>query len=91
MLAAEPGARDVEVDGAVVRARVADSARSVPDVVRAAAAQHVAVVRAHGFAPTLDDVFLALTGRSLRESAAADPTDSLTTDREGTLAREDAA
>lgn len=91
VLAAEPGARDVQVAGAVVRARVADSARSVPDVVRAAVAQDVAVVRAHGFAPTLDDVFLALTGRSLRESAAADPTDPLPTDREGTLAREDAA
>ena len=86
---AQPGARDVSVDGVRVTARVADSAGAVPEVVRAAAAQGVAVVRAQGYAPTLDDVFLALTGRSLRESAATQHTG--TTDREAGLAGEDAA
>ena len=66
-----PGARDVEVDGAEVRARVADAPTALPAVLAAAAARGLAVARAEGHQPTLDDVFLTLTGRSLREEGAA--------------------
>ncbi|AEE45373.1 ABC transporter ATP-binding protein [Cellulomonas fimi] len=71
-----PGARDVTVDGPVVEARVADAAAAVPQVVVAAASAGLTVASAQAVRPTLDDVFLALTGRSLRdEGAPAAPTD----------------
>ena len=73
-----PGARDVTVRGTEVAARVADGAGAVPGLVRAAADAGVLLAAAESVTPTLDDVFLALTGRSLRESAAA--TDPTTTD-----------
>ena len=63
-----PGARDVVVDGHRVTARVTDSATAVPELVRAAAGLGVLVASATGITPTLDDVFLNLTGRSLRET-----------------------
>ncbi|MBB2923639.1 ATP-binding cassette domain-containing protein [Cellulomonas cellasea] len=66
-----PGAREVTVRGTEVAARVADGAAGVPGLVRAAADAGVLLAAAESVAPTLDDVFLALTGRSLRESAAA--------------------
>ncbi|WP_136519362.1 MULTISPECIES: ATP-binding cassette domain-containing protein [Cellulomonas] len=70
-----PGAREVVVTGAHVSGRVADGPASVPAVVRAADAAGVGVVAAQAVRPTLDDVFLALTGRSLRDGgpAVADP------------------
>ena len=61
-----PGARDVVVDGERVEARVADGPAALPELLRAAVDLPVATAQA--FRPTLDDVFLALTGRSLRES-----------------------
>ena len=70
LAAGAPGARDVEVDGAEVRARVADAPTALPAVLAAAAARGLAVARAEGHQPTLDDVFLTLTGRSLREEGA---------------------
>lgn len=65
-----PGARDVAVDGASVSARVADAPTALPEVLSAAAARGLRVARAEGHQPTLDDVFLTLTGRSLREEGA---------------------
>ncbi|MGQ0574082.1 MAG: ATP-binding cassette domain-containing protein [Pseudonocardia sp.] len=61
-----PGARDVVVDGQQVQARVADGPAALPELLRAAGALPVATAQVHR--PTLDDVFLALTGRSLREA-----------------------
>lgn len=74
-----PGARDVTVDGSVVEARVADAAAAVPTVVVEASAAGLVVASARAIRPTLDDVFLALTGRSLRDegarpAATTDPT-----------------
>ncbi|MGH4001953.1 MAG: ATP-binding cassette domain-containing protein [Pseudonocardiaceae bacterium] len=67
-----PGARDVAVDGGRVEARVGDGPGAVPELLRAAgeAGVHVATAQVHR--PTLDDVFLTLTGRSLREAENAD-------------------
>lgn len=71
IVGALPGARDVTVDGARVEARVADAATAVPALVLAASAAGAPLLEALAVRPTLDDVFLALTGRSLRESADA--------------------
>ncbi|MCB7136343.1 ATP-binding cassette domain-containing protein [Cellulosimicrobium marinum] len=60
-------------DGLTVRARHGDA--YLPRLLRAADADGLRVARAHVQLPTLDDVFLTLTGRSLRETATStDPT-----------------
>ena len=45
----------------------------LPAAVRALDAAGVQVQRATGVPPTLDDVFLALTGRTLREAGEGEP------------------
>jgi len=54
-------------DGAVVTARVQGGSALVPGVLRDLDHAGVVVAAAEVSRPTLDDVFLALTGRSLRE------------------------
>ena len=63
-----PGARDVTVDGAEVTGRVAEGPRALPELLRAAHQAGITVGTAQVHRPTLDDVFLTLTGRSLREA-----------------------
>jgi ABC-2 type transport system ATP-binding protein len=67
-----PGGRDVQVDGGSVTARVADGPRALPELLRAADRAGLVVVTAQVHRPTLDDVFLSLTGRSLRESESTE-------------------
>ncbi|MFB8388411.1 ATP-binding cassette domain-containing protein [Microbacterium sp. NPDC055910] len=56
----------------------------LPAAVRALDASGVRVERATGVPPTLDDVFLALTGRTLRESGEGEPvTDDEQTEKTG--------
>jgi ABC-2 type transport system ATP-binding protein len=62
-------ASDVEVDGATMTARVENGPATLPALLRAV--PEVAVETAEVRRATLDDVFLALTGRSLRESATS--------------------
>jgi ABC-2 type transport system ATP-binding protein len=86
-----PGAREVAVHGTRLTARVADGPGAVPALVRAAADAGVLLAAAESVTPTLDDVFLALTGRSLRESASATgtgPVDAASTDRTTTSSRD---
>ena len=45
----------------------------LPSLVRALDAAGISVARASGVPPTLDDVFLALTGRTLREAGEGEP------------------
>lgn len=66
-----PGARDVVAQGGEVRAKVPDGAGAVPQIVHEAASAGLRVVAAESTRPTLDDVFLSLTGRSLREGGTA--------------------
>jgi ABC-2 type transport system ATP-binding protein len=68
-----PGARDVVVDGHRVEARVGDGPGALPELIRAAQRAGLPVATAQLHRPTLDDVFLALTGRTLRDDAARDP------------------
>ena len=62
-------ASDVAVDGTTTTARVEDGPATLPALLRAV--PDVAVETAEVRRATLDDVFLALTGRSLRESATS--------------------
>ncbi len=55
-----------------------DGAALLPAAVRALDAAGIAVRTATGVPPTLDDVFLALTGRTLREAGEGEPSGSET-------------
>lgn len=67
------GGCELAVTGATVTGRVRNGTRLLPGLLRDLDANEVVVAAAEVTRPTLDDVFLALTGRSLRESAATDP------------------
>ena len=67
-----PGCRDVAVDGTRIEARVGDGPGALPELLRAAGDAGVHVRTAQVHRPTLDDVFLTLTGRSLREGETSD-------------------
>jgi ABC-2 type transport system ATP-binding protein len=59
---------DVEVDGSIVRGRVARAGKAVPGLLRDLEASGVGLESIEVIRPTLDDVFLTLTGRSLRDA-----------------------
>jgi len=66
-----------EADGAVVTVTAPGGDRALPRHIRELSDAGLEVVAATHRQPTLDDVFLALTGRSLREeAAAAEPADA---------------
>lgn len=65
-----PEARDIVRDGARVGVTVKGGEAVLPEFIRALDARGARVLAANVRRPTLDDVFLGLTGRSLRESAA---------------------
>jgi ABC-2 type transport system ATP-binding protein len=62
-----PGAKEVVAVGDEVSVRVADGPAALPELITAAQQNGVPVAAAQVHRPTLDDVFLNLTGRSLRE------------------------
>ncbi|WP_435741823.1 ATP-binding cassette domain-containing protein [Nocardioides sp. SYSU DS0663] len=64
-------APDVVVEGRHVRGRVARAGRAVPGLLRDLGAAGVTLDSIEVARPTLDDVFLTLTGRSLRDAEAA--------------------
>jgi ABC-2 type transport system ATP-binding protein len=61
------GASNVMVDGNVVRVQVPEGATALPVLLRALAEADVEAIGVEVARPTLDDVFLTLTGRSLRD------------------------
>ena len=63
--------QEVEVTGDLVNLRVVEGAGSLPSLLRAIDAEGLELKAAEVRRPTLDDVFLTLTGRSLREEVAA--------------------
>jgi ABC-2 type transport system ATP-binding protein len=75
------GVREVGVEGRRVEVRVPNGPRALPVLLAAAQAEGVPVETAQVHRPTLDDVFLTLTGRSLRETAASDRTSDRTSER----------
>jgi len=64
-----PGAREVVAVGDELSVRVADGPAALPELVAAAQRAGVPIAAAQVHRPTLDDVFLNLTGRSLREDS----------------------
>ncbi|MCG5214285.1 ATP-binding cassette domain-containing protein [Streptosporangium soli] len=64
-----PSAHEIAVDGMTVTLRVPGGPAVLPELLRQLEASGVKVLAAEVTRPTLDDVFLALTGRSLRESS----------------------
>jgi ABC-2 type transport system ATP-binding protein len=58
-----------ELDGACVRLRTANGGSTLPRLLSALGSGNVTVVGVELHRPTLDDVFLNLTGRSLRDNA----------------------
>ena len=67
------------VDPRTLTLTVPDGDRLLPTAVRELDAAGIQVERATGVPPTLDDVFLALTGRTLRDADAATATTSTPT------------
>ncbi|GII80115.1 ABC transporter [Sphaerisporangium rufum] len=67
------GAAEVTVTGGTVGVRVPDARTAMPEYLRALDAAGVPAASAEMTRPTLDDVFLSLTGRTLRESDDARP------------------
>jgi len=63
--------REVTVDASTVSIRAGEGDSTLPVLLREADARGARALTADITRPTLDDVFLTLTGRSLRESAAA--------------------
>jgi ABC-2 type transport system ATP-binding protein len=64
-----PGAREVVAVGDELSVRVADGPAALPELITIAQQNGVPVAAAQVHRPTLDDVFLTLTGRSLREDS----------------------
>ncbi|GAA1779424.1 ATP-binding cassette domain-containing protein [Nocardioides hankookensis] len=75
-------ATGVETDGRRVRGRVQRAGRAVPGLLRDLDAVGVELDSIEVLRPTLDDVFLTLTGRSLRDAETADTTADTTPDPE---------
>ncbi|WP_066369797.1 ATP-binding cassette domain-containing protein [Herbidospora mongoliensis] len=65
-----PGAADITSDGPRLTLRVAAADRALPEYVRVLDAAGLKLDTAESSRPTLDDVFLALTGRTIREEDA---------------------
>ncbi|HYP45298.1 MAG TPA: ATP-binding cassette domain-containing protein [Propionibacteriaceae bacterium] len=66
-----PGSSEVSLDQTVVRARVPSAGSALPGLLKSLDADGVQLDAVDVRRPTLDDVFLTLTGRSLRENEAA--------------------
>jgi ABC-2 type transport system ATP-binding protein len=64
-----PGAREVVAVGDELSVRIADGPAALPELIAAAQHDGVPIASAQVHRPTLDDVFLNLTGRNLREAA----------------------
>jgi ABC-2 type transport system ATP-binding protein len=65
------GAQELSVDGGQVRFRVPRGDVALPELLRALDTKGLAMLSVQVHRPTLDDVFLTLTGRSLREAEEA--------------------
>ncbi|OZG30154.1 ABC transporter [Williamsia sp. 1138] len=65
------GVHGADITGTSVNLQVAGADIMLPTLITAAAERGITICSARSSRPTLDDVFLTLTGRSLRETAAA--------------------
>ncbi len=72
LLAAQEFVREIGVDGDQVRLYVEDSSADLPLILRLLDAEHIGIKAMSVSEPTLDDVFLRQTGRSLRDAGATE-------------------
>jgi ABC-2 type transport system ATP-binding protein len=70
---AVPGTTGLAVEGATVRFRVPRASTALPVLLRQLDAAGIALESIEVHRPTLDDVFLTLTGRSLRDAGSGAP------------------
>ena len=63
------GSGTADVNGLVVSMRIPDAGTELPGLLRSLDSAGVALTAIEVRRPTLDDVFLTMTGRSLREDA----------------------
>ena len=80
ILGRHPGVREISADGRAIRMTVEHGEEALPGMLRALDADGISMASIQLARPTLDDVFLTLTGRSLRDDspqggAAPDPDD----------------
>ncbi|MEU8124994.1 ATP-binding cassette domain-containing protein [Spirillospora sp. NPDC049024] len=68
-LSAHPAVREAAVTGATLRLTVEDGEKALMSLIRALDGAGVELASLNLARPTLDDVFLTITGRSLREAA----------------------
>ncbi len=84
LLAAHPGVRDSTLEGRSLRLAVEQGEEALPGLLRTLDAAGISMQSIQLARPTLDDVFLTVTGRSLRDDSpaapgpAADPAESAT-------------
>jgi len=71
VLAARPGVREIAVEGRAIRMTVEHGEEALPGMLRALDGEGITMESIQLARPTLDDVFLTLTGRSLRDDSPA--------------------
>ncbi len=71
ILAAHPGVRDSSLDGHSIRMTVEHGEQALPAMLRDLESHAITLESIQLARPTLDDVFLTLTGRSLRDDSAS--------------------
>jgi ABC-2 type transport system ATP-binding protein len=76
-----PDAHEISTMDSTVRFRVPRGDTALPELLRALDAEGIAMVSVQVHRPTLDDVFLTLTGRTLRD-AEAEPAPTAAPDKE---------
>src|ERR1019366_6938401 len=70
LIAAEPYVREIRVEGDRLRLYVEDGSAALPDLLRLLDGERIGLKSISLSEPTLDDVFLHQTGRSLRDAGA---------------------
>jgi ABC-2 type transport system ATP-binding protein len=70
LLASEEAVKSVSVDAASLRISVDDGETALPRIMKVLDSEGTAITGISLYTPTLDDVFLEKTGRSLRDTAA---------------------
>jgi ABC-2 type transport system ATP-binding protein len=68
-LAGYPGVREIAAEGRAIRMTVEHGEQALPGMLRALDAEGITMESIQLARPTLDDVFLTLTGRSLRDDS----------------------
>ncbi len=73
LLGERPEVRDIAVNGPTLRLTVEHGEEALPGLLRALDGAGIRLTSVHLDRPTLDDVFLTLTGRSLRDDSSSAP------------------